>query len=73
MNDRVQIVVQFDNAEQAAYLHMFLRRCGFEEFYARTEPHLSAADRKERAYHMVHAAAKVEQALGDAGISSSVY
>lgn len=68
-----ELTVEFEDEDQAAYLHMFLRRCGFEEFFQRTEPHLGNAKRTERAYSMVHASAKVEDALREAGIPSSIY
>jgi hypothetical protein len=69
----VTITVEFESEEQAAYAHMFLRRCGFEEFYNRTEPHFEREVRKERAYQIRDALGRIERALQDADVPSSIY
>lgn len=69
----ISVTVHFDSSEDADYALMFLDRCGFSEFYTRTEPHLGKEVRTERAYRMRNACASIERALGRAGVSRRVY
>lgn len=67
------ITVEFDSIDEAAYAFMFLDRCGFEEFYNRTEPHLGTVLRRDRAYQMRDAVAKIERALAEAHVPRRIY
>jgi len=71
--ERLTITLEFDNVEEAAYAFMFLDRCGFSEFYARTEPHLGKDVCAERAYRMRNAIAKIERAMERADVPRRVY
>lgn len=65
--------VEFESAEDAAYAFMFLDRCGFREFFDRTEPHLGKEICTERAYRMRNAISRIESALEKAGVSRRIY
>jgi hypothetical protein len=69
----VRITVEFDSMDDAAYAAMFLDRCGFTEFYARTEPHLGKEACTERAYRMRDAVGEIERALERAGVPNRIY
>ncbi len=69
----MKITVEFDSKDEAAYAHMFLNRCGFTEFFGRTEPHLGKEACTERAYMMRNAVAKIERALEKAGVPKRIY
>jgi hypothetical protein len=71
--ESLTITVEFDNRDEAAYAAMFLDRCGFTEFYARTEPHLGKEACTERAYCMRNAVAKIERALEEAHVPKRIY
>lgn len=64
------ITIDFESKEDASFAAMFLRRCGYSEFFDRTEPHLSAA---ERAYRMRDAIGRIEKAFEEAGVPASIY
>jgi hypothetical protein len=72
-DNEVTINVTFENYEQACYAFMFLDRCGFDEFFQQTEPHLSKEKRNDRAYKMRDAISKIESALTAADISRRIY
>lgn len=69
----LKITVEFDSFADAAFARMFLDRCGFAEFYARTEPHLGKEARTERAYRMRNACSHIEKALHEAGVPNRIY
>lgn len=69
----MKITVEFDDKEEAAYAHMFLDRCGFTEFFDRTEPHLGKELQTERAYRMRNAVSHIEKALRDASVPTRIY
>lgn len=73
MSNTLRISIEFDDIDEASYALMFLDRCGFTEFYDRTEPHLGKAVQTERAYSMRHAVSKIETALREAGVPSRIY
>ncbi len=67
------VTIEFDSVEQAAYAFMFLDRCCFSEFYARTEPHLGKEACTERAYRMRDAIGQIERALAEAEVPRRIY
>jgi hypothetical protein len=69
----VKITVEFEDQDEAAYAHMFLSRCGFTEFFDRTEPHLGKEVCTERAYRMRNAIARIEAALAAADVPRRIY
>jgi hypothetical protein len=71
--ESLTITVEFDNIDDAAYALMFLGRCEFSEFYARTEPHLGRQACTVRAYRMRDAVAKIERALAEAQVPRRIY
>jgi hypothetical protein len=69
----MKITVEFEDEEQAAYAHMFLDRCGFSEFFDRTEPHLRKEAQTERAYRMRDAIGQICRALERADVPRRIY
>jgi hypothetical protein len=69
----IRITVEFDSVEDAVFAHMFLNRCGFHEFYDRTEPHLGKEIRTERAYRIGAAIGRIEKALCQAEVPTRIY
>jgi hypothetical protein len=55
------------SAEAAAQLAQFCKRSTFDTFYEYTEAHLTADERKRRAYQMISGVGAVQAGLAEAG------
>lgn len=56
-------------ADQAAALHQLCRKIGHTDALQYLYPHVNREIRSDQAYDMVHACARLEQALQEAGVN----
>jgi hypothetical protein len=65
----IDLQVSLPDARVAMQLAQLCKRIGFAACYELTEAHLSAEERKERAYQMIAGMDRVASALADQGFA----
>jgi hypothetical protein len=68
IKESIDINVSLDQ-NVAWQLAQFCKRSTFDQFYDRTEAHLSHEERKRRAYQMIAGIEQIAQALSGKGVS----